>query len=101
MIKFLNKFILILVLFSCSPKKQLSKDECNNASFSCYLGQPNECYRLKEQCLEVEIEYTKEKCQEAFNSLIFGMKKGDLEQKYGSQITRCFNEDQKTKFLRD
>lgn len=102
--KSLNKYIVIFITFlsSCnfySSDKVYTTDECDTLSLSCFKGKPNDCYELKTSCEKIEYRFTKDICQEAFNKLMLGLKKDQLQQGYGDRIIECFTEDQTKKYL--
>lgn len=63
------------------------------------MGKPNDCYELKNSCQNIEYKYTKELCQDAFNKLMVGFKKDQLQLSYGERIIECFTQDQIDKYL--
>lgn len=92
--------IILLTLFQSCSKKELSASECEDISIKCYKGFPNSCNTLDNSCSKYQIKYTKSACQEAFNSLMLGASKENLEGKFGERITECFSDKEKDKYLK-
>lgn len=64
-----------------------------------YKGFPKAAHEFKKNCGGIQIKYTKDHCQKAFQDLVLVGKEDQLKKKYGDRILECFNERQTNKFL--
>ncbi len=96
---YLSRFLLAFIMtLQVSCKSDEMKMSCEELSQGCYRGFPRQCHALEKKCVDVEIKYTKEVCQEAFNKLILSANLKLVKNLYGNEVIGCFNKSEIKKY---
>lgn len=96
-------YIIILVLSpllfsSCTKTETISDFECEEIAMKDFKGLPSYGKVFKENCMERDLVYSRQKCQLAFNDLIYGKGLVEIKKTYGERIINCFNERELEKY---
>lgn len=92
-------FLIGLLICACQPDKEYNTESCNLLSMKSFKGLPKEALEFKENCKNIAITYTKERCQKALTDLMLSGNQKYIEKTYGPKIFNCFTENDLKKFL--
>jgi hypothetical protein len=92
----LQLFILLLISAGCNKTYDL--DACNELSMKRFRGFVDAKKKFDDNCTGLDVKYTQELCQEAFNGLLFKHDLNLVKNKYGDKVVGCFNEDDLKKY---
>lgn len=90
--------ITTLFFSSCIKNEKLSDFECEEIAMKDFKGLPSYGKVFKESCMDRELVYSRQKCQLAFNDLIYGKGLVEIKKTYGERIINCFNERELEKY---
>lgn len=82
---------LTFALISCDSKNYSASD-CEQFSMDSFKGMPKAAKLYQDHCQNIEIKYTKEKCQKALNDLILSGDYNGVLKKHGKPVSGCFTE---------
>ena len=95
----MKQVIILFLFFSCQEKYSVEK--CNEISMQRFKGLPHASSEFDKHCVDVNIHYTKETCQNALNDLIVTTKLSQVKKKYGDSIDHCFTGDDLMRFNKE
>ena len=81
---------LFVIVAGCS--KTYDREICEELSMKKFKGWPQAAYEFEKNCGNIDILYSGEHCQKAFNELNMGKKLPELKKHFGPKIHKCFNE---------
>jgi len=86
---------LILILISCKDEV-FDKQKCTELLFKKYRNilTLNKTKLFTQNCKNMEIDYSMDICQKAFNQFYLGVKEKILKKRFGNQIMKCFSKGQ-------
>lgn len=86
------------ILFTSCKKEAATVEQCEDWAMLSFQGKPFEAKRLKDECSQLNLKYSKDVCQKALQKFIMSGNQIVVQKEFGDRIMGCFTSDDIKRF---